>query len=103
MRPHKVCQVAYAGSDVAGPDACQERGGSVPERAGPVKLQTKGDNGFLLCSDWHSSPGEQSRETVIPFVCSFTGPARSGMLPARSCMLPPRSWHASGTATSDPA
>ena len=49
MRPRKVCRVAYAGSDVAGQDACQERGGSVPERAGrmperagPVKLQTKG-------------------------------------------------------------
>ena len=50
---------------VADPDACQERGGSmperagsvpehagsVPERAGPVKLQTKGDHALLLCSD----------------------------------------------------
>ena len=41
--------MSCAGSDVAGQDACQERGesvperaGSVPERAGPVKLQTKG-------------------------------------------------------------
>ena len=65
IRPHMVCRVAYAGSNVAGPDACQERGGSmpervgsVPERAGPVKLQTKGDDGLLLCSDRHSSPGE---------------------------------------------
>ena len=30
----------------------------MPERASHVKLQTKGGNGTLLCSDWHSSPGE---------------------------------------------
>ena len=30
----------------------------MPECAGPVKLQTKGDDGLLLCSDRHSSPGE---------------------------------------------
>ena len=38
------------------PGACRsvpERARRVPERAGPVKLQTKG----LLCSDRHSSPG----------------------------------------------
>ena len=65
MRPRKICWVAYAGSDVAGQDACQERGGSVlerarsmPERASPVKLQTKEDDGSLLCPDRHSSPGE---------------------------------------------
>ena len=34
--------------------ACQ----SVPERASHVKLQTKGSNGILLCSDRHSSPGK---------------------------------------------
>ena len=31
---------------------------SVPERVSHVKLQTKGGNGALLCSDRHSSPGE---------------------------------------------
>ena len=30
----------------------------MPERAGHVKLQTKGGNVALLCSDQHSSPGE---------------------------------------------
>ena len=51
----------YAGSDVAGQDACQERAGGVAERAGacqacagPVKLQTKA----LLCFDRHISSGE---------------------------------------------
>ena len=41
--------MAYAGAYVAGQGACQERGGRVPEHAGsmperadPVKLQTKG-------------------------------------------------------------
>ena len=43
------------------PGACRERAGAcrhVPERAAPVKLQTKGMTGSLLCSDRHSSPGE---------------------------------------------
>ena len=30
----------------------------MPERAGHVKLQTKGSNGALLYSDRHNSPGE---------------------------------------------
>ena len=43
------------------PGACRsvpERAGRMPERAGHVKLQTKGGNVVLLCSDRHSSPGE---------------------------------------------
>ena len=57
----QVYRVTYAGSDVAVQGVCQERGGSVPERAGTCRSREatdKGDDGFLLCSDRHSSPGE---------------------------------------------
>ena len=56
-----ACAEAY----VAGQGACQERGGrvpecagSMPERARPVKLQTKEAYVALLCSDRHGNPGE---------------------------------------------
>ena len=52
--PYPTWQVKARVKRVSG--ACRnvpERARSVPDRAGPVKLQTKA----LLCSDRHSSPG----------------------------------------------
>ena len=40
------------------PGRVPEHTGSMPERVGHVKLQTKEGYVALLCSDWHSSPGE---------------------------------------------
>ena len=64
IKPCEVCRMAYAGAYVAGQGACQDRGGrvleragSMPERARPVKLQTKEAYVALLCSDRHGSPG----------------------------------------------
>ena len=65
IKPREACREAYAEAYVAGRGACQERGRRVPERAwrmperaGPVKLQTKEAYVALLCSDQHGSPGE---------------------------------------------
>ena len=58
--PGGLCRIRRGGPGHV-PGAWRERAGAcrnVPKRVGPVKLQTKGDDGFLLCSDRHSSPGE---------------------------------------------
>ena len=58
--PGGLCRILRGGPRRV-PGAWRERARtcrSVPEHVNHVKLQTKGRNGALLCSDRHSSPGE---------------------------------------------